>query len=372
VVEWQDRTEEVLIEHEVANVVQTATRGDFSQRINLDGKAGFFRDVSIGINDLTDVMKNVADDLAHNLQALSNGDLTARITTEYEGVFLQLKNDYNSTSQKLAQVVGTIKLVSEEVNASSDEMASNSKGLAESAGEQAATLEETSAGMEQLTATVRANAKQAKDASKASLETRDIASQGKQVVNEAGEAMIKIKDSSQKVTEIISVIDQIAFQTNLLALNANVEAARAGEAGRGFAVVALEVRNLAQRSAQSAKDIKSLIEDSSKQVNNGVNLVNSTVASLQSIYDAIDDVTGVINKISDASIEQTTGLDEMRNAIVSMDKLTQENAAMAEESSNASQLIQGKSVELGDTVAFFKLTDNNHLAQSSIMKAIPV
>jgi len=359
VVEWEDRTAEVSIEQEVANVVQTATRGDFSQRIDLKGKTGFFHDVSVGINTLTHVVQNVADDLANNLQALSKGDLTSRITTEYEGIFLQLKDDYNVTSEKLAQVVGIIKSVSEEVNTSSNEMAVNSKGLAERASSQAATLEQTSAAMEELSSTVRTNAQQAKDVSSASLETRNIASQGKDVVNEAGEAMIKIKESSQKVTEIITVIDEIAFQTNLLALNANVEAARAGEAGRGFAVVAQEVRNLAQRSAQSAKDIKCLIEDSSQQVNDGVNLVNSTAVSLQSIYDSIDDVTSVINQISKASNEQTTGLDEMRIAILNMDKLTQENATMAEVGNNASQSLQDKATGLGDTVEFFKLEEDS-------------
>lgn len=216
VVEWEDRTEEVSIEHEVANVVQTASRGDFSQRIKLEGKAGFFHDVSAGINNLTDVIQNVADDLAHNLQALSNSDLTARITTDYEGVFLQLKEDYNATSEKLAQVVGTIKVVSEEVNGNSNDMATISKGLAERASAQAATLEQTSAAMEELSITVRSNADQAKSASIASRETHEIAAQGKKLVNEAGEAMRKINVSSKKIAEIITVIDEIAFQTYLL------------------------------------------------------------------------------------------------------------------------------------------------------------
>ena len=354
-VEWIDKTAELAVAGEIKDIIAAASKGDLESRIQLDGKDGFFLEVSEGINNLADVMKNVSTDLAENLKSLSEGDLTSRIDTEYEGIFKQLKDDYNRTSSKLAEIVGSIKNISLAVNENAGDMSEGSSGLANRTEQQASTLEETAASMEELTTTVKTNADNAKEASQAALDTRNVAERGSEVANDAGAAMEKINDSSTKITDIINVIDEIAFQTNLLALNAAVEAARAGDAGRGFAVVAQEVRTLAQRSAQSSKDIKALIDDSSQQVSDGVQLVKTAVTSLQDIYDAIDNVSDTVNQIASASSEQATSLDELNQAIMEMDSTTQQNASMAHQSKTVAQLMQEKSYELSDMVSFFNI-----------------
>ncbi|MAF97191.1 MAG: hypothetical protein CMH26_00985 [Micavibrio sp.] len=361
-VEWIDKTAELAVANEIANMIEAASNGDLNNRIVLEGKDGFYLDVSKGVNNLAGVMQNVANDLAKNLQALSQGDLTSRITAEYNGIFKQLKDDYNATSEKLASIVGKIKLVTNDVGYNADEMAKSSVGLSDRAEQQASTLEETAASMEELTSTVKTNADNAKDASEAAVRTRKIAEDGSRVANDAGQAMEKINDSSRQITEIINVIDEIAFQTNLLALNAAVEAARAGDAGRGFAVVAQEVRTLAQRSAQSSKDIKTLIDGSSKQVSEGVDLVQKAVQSLQDIYDAINGVSTTVSQIASASSEQATSLDELNHAVMEMDSMTQQNASMAQQSKNSAQNMQEKSFDLGDIVSFFKINEAEEAA----------
>ncbi len=367
VVEWNDKTAEHAVSEEIAEIISAAGKGDLSNRITLEDKEGFFLNVSKGVNNMAEVMQNVANDLASNLQSLSQGDLTARITTQYEGIFGQLKDDYNTTSEQLSEIVGNIKQISVDVGTNSNEMADNSGGLSNRAEQQASTLEQTAASMEELTSTVKTNADNAKEANTAAINTRTVAEKGSQVANEAGVAMEKINDSSKKITEIINVIDEIAFQTNLLALNAAVEAARAGDAGRGFAVVAQEVRTLAQRSAQSSKDIKALIDDSSKQVGEGVDLVKTAVESLQEIYDSIEGVAGLVGQIASASTEQATSLDELNQAVMEMDSMTQENASMAQQSKITAEGMQNKSGELGEVVSFFQLDEN--AAQSSAPKA---
>ena len=367
-VEWTDKTIELSVISEIEEMIEASANGNLDNRISIEGKDGFFLTVSEGVNNIAEVTQKVANDLANNLQALSRGDLTARITADYSGIFKQLKNDYTATSARLASIVGEIKTISNDVSMNSNEMAESSTGLSDRAEQQASTLEETAASMEELTATVKANADNAKEANRAAVETRGVAERGSQVANDAGHAMEMINQSSNKINEIINVIDEIAFQTNLLALNAAVEAARAGDAGRGFAVVAQEVRTLAQRSAQSSKDIKSLIDDSSKQVVEGVDLVKTAVESLQEIYNSIDGVADAVGQIAVASSEQATSLDELNQAVMEMDSMTQQNASMAQKSKITAKNMQDKSSDLGETVAFFHIDEKDVAAQVNIQK----
>ncbi len=292
------------------------------------------------------------------VDTLSAGDLTLSMPFTSGGDEIsEMCRKVDQFIERLRDVVSEIKMTSEDVKDKSDEMANDSQGLSDRTEQMASTLEETSASMEELTSTVRTNAESAKEASSEADKARGLAENGSQVAGKAGEAMRKISESSEKITDIITVIDEIAFQTNLLALNAAVEAARAGDAGRGFAVVAQEVRTLAQRSAQSSKDIKSLIDDSSKQVQNGADLVKNAVASLEEICSSISGVTEKVGEIARASEEQSTSLDEVSQAVVEMDSTTQQNASMAQQSKVLAGDMQDKAAMLLEAVSFFKIAE---------------
>ncbi|MFZ3017470.1 MAG: methyl-accepting chemotaxis protein, partial [Gallionella sp.] len=271
--EWQDRTTEVAVEKEVADIVEAAVQGDFTQRIDIRGKEGFFRKLSEDINHLMETSDQGLQEVVRMLEALARGDLTDRITNEYSGTFGQLKDDANATAEKLSTIIGEIKAATDTINTASQEIAAGNHDLSQRTEENASSLEETASSMEELTSTVKQNAENAKQANQLAIGASDVAAKGGDVVKNVVVTMDSINESSRKIVDIISVIDGIAFQTNILALNAAVEAARAGEQGRGFAVVAGEVRNLAQRSAAAAKEIKTLIGDSVEKVEGGSKLV---------------------------------------------------------------------------------------------------
>ncbi|AWK88042.1 methyl-accepting chemotaxis protein [Azospirillum thermophilum] len=355
VVEWRDLTEELAIEEEISRMVDEAVRGDFTRRIALDGKTGFFRIVSEGINTLAANVENVTEELASMLEALSQGDLTRRIDREYEGVFQRLRDDFNNTVSRLSDTVRRIDAAAAAIATASREVAAGSIDLSERTEQQASSLEETAASMEQLAATVRSNAENAQQVNSFAIEARAAAARGGEVAGNAVSAMQRIEHSSQKISDIIGVIDEIAFQTNLLALNAAVEAARAGDAGRGFAVVAQEVRQLAQRSAQASREIKALILDSGSQVREGVDLVRSAGATLTGIVAGIGRVADLVAQIAHASAEQTAGLDEVNTAIAHMDEMTQKNAALVEESTAAAKSLEEQAQELRAQMGFFIL-----------------
>jgi methyl-accepting chemotaxis protein len=367
VVEWKDRTAEVSIEQEVARVVSGAVLGDFNQRINEEDKDGFFLQLAQGVNELMEISSTGLNEVVRILGALSRGDLTETITNNYSGTFGQLKDDSNATVEKLQEIVSQIKEASETINTAAKEIAAGNNDLSHRTEEQAASLEETAASMEELTSTVQANSQNAKHANRLAVGATDIAGQGVKVVGQVVSTMEGINESSRKVVDIISVIDGIAFQTNILALNAAVEAARAGEQGRGFAVVAVEVRNLAQRAAAAAAEIKGLIGDSVEKVEDGTKLVAQAGKTMEEIVNAIRGVTAIMSEISAASMEQTSGIEQVNQAIGQMDDVTQQNAALVEQAAAAAESMEEQTQNLAATVAHFKLDSNSlRVASSSI------
>jgi methyl-accepting chemotaxis protein len=357
VVEWRNETIEKAIESEVAGMVQAAVAGDFSKRIPLDGKKEFMLNLSTAMNSLCDTTGKALDDLAGMMGSLADGDMTQRITADYQGMFGQLKSDANKMAERIGATIGEIKTSAREVTNASAEISTSTTDLSQRTEEQAASLEETSASMEEISATVKKNAENAQQANTSASGTRDVADRGGQVVAKAVEAMARIEDSSRKISDIIGVIDEIARQTNLLALNAAVEAARAGEAGRGFAVVASEVRSLAQRSSQAAKDIKDLITNSNGQVKDGVDLVNKAGASLTEIVESIKKVAEIVADIANASNEQASGIEQVNKALTQMDEVTQQNSALVEENAATAKTLEHQAKAMDERVAFFRLDD---------------
>jgi len=348
------RAREQAIGEEIATLIDAVSKGDLERRIDLAGKDGFYRTMSEGINRLTDTVEAVIADLGEVLSALAQGDLNRRVTRDYQGAFERVKTDVNTTSTRLAEIVGQITQAAETIAAAAAEVSLGSSDLADRTEQQASSLEETAASMEELGATVRSNAENAQRANVMATQARGSAESGGGVAGSAIEAMRKIEESSRKITDIIGVIDEIAFQTNLLALNAAVEAARAGDAGRGFAVVAQEVRQLAQRSAQASKEIKGLILDSDAQVKDGVDLVSKAGDALQGIVSGVQQVATLIAEMASASAEQATALDEINSTVANMDEMTQKNAALVEETTAAAQAMSGQATDLKSLVGFFK------------------
>jgi methyl-accepting chemotaxis protein len=338
----------------VGGVVRAAMAGDFSQRVPLAGKEGAIRNLAEALNTMCDNLGKAFDDVVRMFGALSEGDLTQRITAQYQGEFATLKQNANMTAQRLSETVTEIKAAAGEVASASAEIASSTTDLSQRTEQQATSLERTSAAMEEITVTVRKNAENAQQANERASRTREAAQKGGQVVTSAVEAMARIDEASHKMSDIISVIDEIARQTNLLALNAAVEAARAGEAGRGFAVVATEVRSLAQRSSQAAKDISSLITNSSGQVKGGVELVNRAGTALNDIVESIKGVADIVSDIATASAEQATGLDQIKEALSQMDQATQQNSALVEENAATAKTLADQSGTMGEQVSFFR------------------
>ncbi len=350
------------INGEIQRLAAAAAAGDFSQR---GDTARFDHDFRRMIGHLNAMMQ-VSDDnlgkLSQLLSAIAEGDLTARMHGDFQGVFATMRDDANATVAQLTQIVGQIQEAAGSINLAAGEIATGNSDLSRRTEQQAANLEETAASMEELTSTVRQNAEHARQANQLAIGAHTVATQGGHVVGEVVTTMAAIQTSSKKIAEIISVIDGIAFQTNILALNAAVEAARAGEQGRGFAVVASEVRTLAQRSAGAAKEIKGLIDDSVGKVAEGSQLVNQAGATMGEIVASVQRVTDIMAEISAASQEQSAGIDQVNQTVVQMDETTQQNAALVEEATAAARAMEEQATQLADAVAIFRLDD--HVAQA--------
>jgi methyl-accepting chemotaxis protein len=370
VVEWRDRTLEVATEKEVASIVSGAVMGDFSRRVELEGKTGFFLQLGAGMNQLTETSETGLNEVVRVLGALAQGDLTEKISSDYHGTFGKLKNDSNTTVEQLTEVISRIKDATDTINTASREIASGNTDLSQRTEEQASSLEETAASMEELTATVRQNAENARQANQLAAGASDIAIKGGEVVGKVVQTMSSISESSKKIVDIISVIDGIAFQTNILALNAAVEAARAGEQGRGFAVVASEVRNLAQRSAAAAKEIKALIGDSVDKVQVGTDLVGMAGQTMEEVVSSVKRVTDIMAEISAASNEQSAGIEQVNQAITQMDDVTQQNAALVEEAAAAAELLEEQAQELAKLVSTFRLSNERHSLPAPAVRQI--
>lgn len=372
-----DRIEaENRLDSEVGSVIAAAAQGRMDVRISTEGKSGFLLKLANNVNNLISTTREALIDVQLVLAALADGDLTKRVENQYQGVFDNIKQDLNKTAEKLTEVVDEIMGGTGLIANVSSEISTGSSDLAMRTQSQASNLEETSAATEELSSTVRNNADNAKKASVLAETARAAAEQGGAVVRDTVTAIQGIASSSRKISDIVGVMDDIAFQTNLLALNAAVEAARAGEAGKGFAVVAQEVRSLAQRSAQASKEIKELIERSNSQVNEGVRLADSAGGALGNIVSSVVNVADLVSDIANASAEQAIGIDELTRAIAKLDEITQQNAALVEETASASKTMEEQADDLAAMVEFFQtsssLPKNRAKANNASKAGIPV
>jgi methyl-accepting chemotaxis protein len=371
VVEWFDRTQEVATERELHDIIAAVTAGELKQRISLTGKTGVFAALSRGINELVENVDTLAQEIQSLVTVANGGDLTRRIATEGKsGLLRKLATGINALTNNMAEVVSQVKHAAGEVYRGADEISQGNTNLSQRTEEQASSLEETASSMEEMTGTVKQNAENAAQANKLAMVARDQATRGGSVVSSAVAAMGAINGASKKIADIIGVIDEIAFQTNLLALNAAVEAARAGEQGRGFAVVAGEVRSLAGRSATAAKEIKALIEDSVQKVAEGSNLVTQSGETLEHIVTAVKKVTDIVAEIASASAEQSSGIDQVNKAVSQLDELTQQNAALVEQASAASQSMAEQARNLNESMARYKVADNSPAGRANVTRTL--
>ncbi|MEA5666823.1 methyl-accepting chemotaxis protein [Stenotrophomonas sp. MH1] len=359
------------INNEIKRLSRAAAAGDFSQRGDIDRYEHDFREMVGGLNAL---MQTTEDNLGHIsrlLQAIAEGDLTRRVEGDFHGIFARMRDDGNASIDQLASIVSGIQAASGSISLSASEIATGNSDLSRRTETQAANLEETAASMEELTSTVRQNAEHARQADQLARGAADVAAQGGEVVGRVVNTMSSIEQSSQRIADIISVIDGIAFQTNILALNAAVEAARAGDQGRGFAVVASEVRTLAQRSAGAAKEIKGLIEDSVDKVGEGSQLVRRAGSTMDDIVASVQRVTTIMADIAAASQEQTAGIEQVNQTVMQMDESTQQNAALVEEASAAARSMEDQARQLTDAVAQFRLSDAVSASLARVAASVP-
>ncbi|MEA3536328.1 methyl-accepting chemotaxis protein [Rhizobium sp. CC-YZS058] len=349
------RARSAELQTSIAEVVQAAAAGDFSHRITRDYGDPALNRFAESVNQLLSGVNAGVEETRRVIAGLSNGDLTGAMTGEFRGAFGELQTNVNETVKTLRTTLSEVRATTHDINGNSGELRSAADDLARRTEQQAASLEQTAAALDEITVAVRTSTDRAQEATVMVTEAKEAAAQSGTVVRSAVDAMGRIEQASSQISSIIGVIDEIAFQTNLLALNAGVEAARAGEAGKGFAVVAQEVRELAQRAASAAKDIKALIAKSGTEVATGVTLVQQTGSALSEIETRILAINDHIHSIATAAREQATGLAEVSSAVNQMDQVTQQNAAMVEEANAATHKLSSEADNLARMIGRFNL-----------------
>jgi len=358
IAEWRDKTAEVQLVEQVHSAVQSAQAGILNTRIDLSRVEGVAKDLSSSINDLIATVEQPINEAVKVAVALSDGDLTQHLNGQYLGRFAVLQDSLNVAVDSLGSMMAQTRATTRAVSDGSEQIYQGSVDLNRRTQDQAASLEETASSMEQMTAAVKQNADNAREASKVTHTTSKQATDGVEVMHSAIEAMKQINTSSQKINDIIGLIDSIAFQTNLLALNAAVEAARAGEHGRGFAVVAGEVRNLAGKSSEAAKDIRDLIEDTVKKVSEGTVHVQGSGDALNEIVESISNVNQIIEEIAASSNEQSEGVSLVNSSITNIDTAVQQNAALVEETAATAEELGELSSAMSKNVAQFNIDES--------------
>ncbi|WP_291393158.1 methyl-accepting chemotaxis protein [Devosia sp.] len=344
-------------------VVDAAVAGDFSRRVETEFPDAELNAIAGSINNLVATVDRGLNETGEVLAALANTDLTKRMQGAYEGAFARLRDDTNAVGDKLSDIVGKLKETSRSLKTATGEILSGANDLSERTTKQAATIEETSAAMEQLASTVLQNAERAREASAVAGTVTRTAEDGGQVMGEATQAMERITASSAKISNIIGLIDDIAFQTNLLALNASVEAARAGDAGKGFAVVAVEVRRLAQSAASASSEVKALIEQSGSEVKTGSRLVADAAGRLVAMLEAARSSNLLMDGIARDSREQAAAIEEVNTAVRTLDEMTQHNAALVEQTNAAIEQTDNQVNELDRVVDTFTITGSAPVVQ---------
>jgi methyl-accepting chemotaxis protein len=340
-------------------VVDAAVRGDFSRRVTADFPDAELNSLADSVNNLVETVDRGLSETGDVLSALAQTDLTQRVNGQYGGAFARLKDDTNNVCDTLSETMQSLRHTSRTLKTATTEMLSGANDLNERTSKQGQTIEETSTAMGQLASTVSDNAKRAEAASAKARAVSQTATEGGVVMNRATEAMERITASSGKISNIIGLIDDIAFQTNLLALNASVEAARAGEAGKGFAVVAVEVRRLAQSAAQASSEVKALVEQSGTEVTSGTRLVAEAAQKLVAMLEAAKESSGLIDGIATASREQAFAIEKVSEAVRALDEMTQHNAALVEETNAAIEQTEAQASELDRVVDVFHIEEDD-------------
>lgn len=371
-VEWRDRTQEVQLLENVGATVKKAQQGYLGERIDVSQLEGVAYELSESINELMDSIQGAMNDVIRVTTGMADGDLTQTIDNEFDGELGELKDAINSSISRIDGIISVAMEASHVVDGAAREVSQGSHDLSERVQQQAAALEQTSATMDQMNSTIQHNTENTQHASGIARSVQQTAQQGSEVMGQTIIAMEAIQESSHKISEIVTLIDGIAFQTNLLALNAAVEAARAGDHGRGFAVVAGEVRGLAQKSADAAKDIKKLIEESVSRIDQGTKLASQSGEVLKGITSSIDEVAEMIQQVAKATEEQAQGIHQVHDAITSIDQVTQQNAALVEETAAASESMRDQSNNLSKEMSFFKTTSSPRQSRPQVSGVSPM